>query len=131
MKIGQVFDPRNNALNAWRLILATGVILLHAHLFTKQHLPEIHQFLRDGWVDGFFAISGFLITGSWLKKSKTRIYFAARALRILQAYGHVSSSPHSSSPPQPAPLVCHPKSDTSSRTAHSCLYRGHRPGLLT
>jgi peptidoglycan/LPS O-acetylase OafA/YrhL len=83
VKIGQVFDPRNNALNAWRLILATGVILIHAYLLTKQHLPEIHQFLRDGWVDGFFAISGFLITGSWLKKSKSRIYFAARALRIL------------------------------------------------
>jgi peptidoglycan/LPS O-acetylase OafA/YrhL len=63
--------------------LASGVILLHAFLLTKEHLPEFHQFLRDGWVDGFFAISGFLIAGSWLNKSKSRIYFAARALRIL------------------------------------------------
>jgi peptidoglycan/LPS O-acetylase OafA/YrhL len=81
-RLGRIFDPRNNALNAWRLTLATGVILLHSYLLTKQHLPEIHQFLRDGWVDGFFAISGFLITGSWLNKSKPRAYFTARALRI-------------------------------------------------
>ncbi len=83
MNLEQAYDPRNNALNAWRLTLASGVIFLHSFLLTKQHLPEIHQFLRDGWVDGFFAISGFLIAGSWLNKAKSRTYFAARALRIL------------------------------------------------
>jgi peptidoglycan/LPS O-acetylase OafA/YrhL len=79
-KLDHVFDPRNNALNAWRLTLATGVILVHAYLFTRHHVPAI---LNPGWVDGFFAISGFLITGSWLNKPKPRTYFAARALRIL------------------------------------------------
>jgi peptidoglycan/LPS O-acetylase OafA/YrhL len=80
--LDHVFDPRNNALNAWRLILASGVILTHAYLFTGHPMP--HLFLGRGlWVDGFFAISGFLITGSWLNKRKTRTYFSARALRIL------------------------------------------------
>ncbi|UUO01971.1 acyltransferase [Mycolicibacterium novocastrense] len=83
MYVGQAFDPRNNALNSWRLVLASGVILLHAYLLTKEHLPDVHQFLRDGWVDGFFAISGFLITASWLKKPQPRVYFIARGLRIL------------------------------------------------
>lgn len=78
--LGQVFDPRNNALNAWRLALATGVIFAHAYLFAGHHLPAL---LRFGWVDGFFAISGYLITGSWLSKPRARTYFAARALRIL------------------------------------------------
>jgi peptidoglycan/LPS O-acetylase OafA/YrhL len=78
-KLDHVFDPRNNALNAWRLTLATGVIFAHAYLFTG-HLPAAY---RVGWVDGFFAISGFLITGSWLNKPRSRTYFAARALRIL------------------------------------------------
>ena len=80
-KLEQVFDPRNNALNAWRLTLATGVILVHAYLFTGHSQPS--QIFGAGWVDGFFAISGFLITGSWLNKPKPRTYFAARALRIL------------------------------------------------
>ena len=79
------FDPKNNSLNAWRLILASGVILSHAYLFTGQHMPAEFFLGRGVWVDGFFAISGFLITGSWLHKPKTRTYFVARALRILPA----------------------------------------------
>jgi peptidoglycan/LPS O-acetylase OafA/YrhL len=79
-KLDHVFDPRNNALNVWRLTLATGVILAHAYLFCGHRLPAIY---RVGWVDGFFAISGFLITASWLNKPRLRTYFAARALRIL------------------------------------------------
>jgi len=79
LKLDRAFDPRNNALNAWRLILATGVIFAHAYPFTGHQLPVTYRF---GWVDGFFAISGFLITGSWLNKPG-RIYFAARTLRIL------------------------------------------------
>jgi peptidoglycan/LPS O-acetylase OafA/YrhL len=81
-KLDHVFDPRNNALNAWRLTLATGVILVHSYLFIRHHLSA-NPLLNAGWVDGFFAISGFLITGSWLNKPKPRTYFAARALRIL------------------------------------------------
>jgi peptidoglycan/LPS O-acetylase OafA/YrhL len=85
MKLGQEFDPRSNALNAWRLTLATGVILCHSWPLTGRRVSfePAHQLLRDVWVDGFFAISGFLITASWLSNPRLRTYFAARGLRIL------------------------------------------------
>jgi peptidoglycan/LPS O-acetylase OafA/YrhL len=83
--LGEEFDPRNNALNAWRLTLATGVILWHSFTLTGREvsLAPVHQLLRDGWVDGFFAISGFLITWSWFRHPNVRKYFVARGLRIL------------------------------------------------
>lgn len=83
--IGEVFDPKNNALNAWRLILATGVILCHAWPLTGRRIgfEPIHQLMEDVWVDGFFAISGFLITWSWFRQKRTRDYFFARGLRLL------------------------------------------------
>jgi peptidoglycan/LPS O-acetylase OafA/YrhL len=37
-------------------------------------------------VDGFFAISGFLITSSWLGNPRVRDYFVARGLRILPGF---------------------------------------------
>src|SRR5271170_3329341 len=85
MKLGEQFDPRDNALNAWRLTLATGVILCHSWPLTGRRVSfePVHQLLRDVWVDGFFAISGFLITASWLSNPRLRNYFSARGLRIL------------------------------------------------
>jgi len=84
-KLGQVFDPRNNALNAWRLVLATGVILWHSWPLTGHRVPyaPVEQLLEQVWVDGFFAVSGFLITASWLRNPRLRDYAVARALRIL------------------------------------------------
>ncbi|OYN75032.1 acyltransferase family protein [Mycolicibacterium sphagni] len=79
------FDPRRNALNACRLVMATGVIVYHSWLLTGRHLSfaPAHQLLRDVWVDGFFTISGFLITWSWFRHPRVRQYFVARGLRIL------------------------------------------------
>jgi hypothetical protein len=67
------------------LTLATGVIVWHSFPLTGRHVPyaPAHQFLSDVWVDGFFAISGFLITASWLSNPRLRNYFVARGLRIL------------------------------------------------
>jgi peptidoglycan/LPS O-acetylase OafA/YrhL len=83
--LGEVFDPRANALNAWRLGLALAVIVWHSWVLTGHPAPPfaIHQFATQDFVDGFFAISGFLIPASWLSKPRLRDYALARGLRIL------------------------------------------------
>jgi peptidoglycan/LPS O-acetylase OafA/YrhL len=88
MKLAQAFDPRSNALNAFRLALASGVILWHCYFLTGRNIPfaPARQLLGAIWVDGFFAISGFLITSSWLGKPRVRDYFVARGLRILPGF---------------------------------------------
>ncbi|WP_025737550.1 acyltransferase family protein [Mycobacterium genavense] len=85
MKLGQAFDPRRNALNALRLAMAIEVILWHSFPVRGGALPAtpVRQLLFSVGVDGFFAISGFLITASWLNHPKLRSFLAARALRIL------------------------------------------------
>lgn len=84
MTLGQIFDPRRNALNAWRLALATGVILWHSFPLTgRMPFAPFVQLLGLGFVDGFFAVSGYLIVGSWLRNPRPRQYFIARCLRIL------------------------------------------------
>ena len=84
MKLGQVFDPRNNALNMWRLMLATSVILCHSWPLTGRRVlyAPVAQLLDQVGVDGFFTLSGFLITASWLRNPRLREYFVARGLRI-------------------------------------------------
>ncbi|MEB4210608.1 acyltransferase [Mycobacterium sp. 94-17] len=85
MKLGQAFDPRNNALNAFRLAFAASVILYHSFPLTGRQLSPapVRHLLSSVGVDGFFAISGFLITASWLNNPQLREFFVARALRIL------------------------------------------------
>lgn len=84
VSLAHVFDPKNNALNAWRLVLATIVILWHSWPLTGHPLPNhvVVKLLSQVGVDGFFAVSGFLITSSWMRKPNAREYFIARGLRI-------------------------------------------------
>jgi peptidoglycan/LPS O-acetylase OafA/YrhL len=88
MTLGQVFDPRKNALNSWRLALAMLVIVFHSFPLTGRDVPfaPARQLLREIGVDGFFAISGFLIIASWLGNPRLRNYFVARAFRILPGF---------------------------------------------
>ncbi|WP_108921100.1 acyltransferase family protein [Mycobacterium montefiorense] len=85
MKLGQVLDPRRNALNALRLAMAAEVILWHSFAVTGRIPPSapVRQLLFGVGVDGFFAISGFLITRSWVNNPNVRDYLIARILRIL------------------------------------------------
>lgn len=54
MKLGQVFDPRKNALNALRLALAAEVMLFHSWPITGHTLPKTFlQLLFSVGVDGF------------------------------------------------------------------------------
>ncbi|TXI39651.1 MAG: acyltransferase [Mycobacterium sp.] len=84
MKLEQAFDPRHNALNLWRLILATGVIFWHSFPLTGNTIdfqPAV-RLLSEVWVDGFFTVSGFLITASWMRRPHLGEYWRARFLRI-------------------------------------------------
>ncbi|RUP01494.1 MAG: acyltransferase [Mycobacterium sp.] len=88
MKLAQAFDPRRNALNAFRLALAISVIVWHSFPLTGHFMPSaaIQQFAGSIGVDGFFAISGYLITSSWLRHPRLRDYSVARGLRILPGF---------------------------------------------
>ena len=81
--LGQAFDPKRNVLNALRLVFAAGVILQHSWPLTGRSFDTpFDQLFQQLWVDGFFVISGFLITASWLHNPRMRDYVAARFLRI-------------------------------------------------
>jgi peptidoglycan/LPS O-acetylase OafA/YrhL len=81
------FDPRANSLNALRVALAAVVIVSHA--WPTGGFGEDPKLGGEGagrWaVAGFFAISGFLVTGS-----RTQLgfggYLARRAARILPGF---------------------------------------------
>jgi len=75
---------RDNALNTLRLVLAAVVILEHS--YSLVHGPGGPLPYAGGFaVDGFFAISGFLIAGSRTRMGM-RPYLWRRALRIVPAY---------------------------------------------
>lgn len=82
--LGQVFDPRRNALTLWRLILAVGVVFWHSWPLTGREmtLEPAARLLSDMFADGFFVISGFLITAAWIRRPHLKEYWASRVLRI-------------------------------------------------
>ena len=78
----QAFDPRNNALNAVRLALALGVIFWHSYPLSGRDISfgPAREIMAEVWVDGFFAISGFLIVRSWTRRPDVRAYLKAREI---------------------------------------------------
>jgi peptidoglycan/LPS O-acetylase OafA/YrhL len=80
------FDPRDNGLNAIRLALAFLVIISHSwSLGGFGYEPRIGDATIGRFaVGGFFAISGFLVTGSRLRLS-AGAYGLRRFLRIFPA----------------------------------------------
>ncbi len=89
----QYTNHRNNNFNLLRFALASLVILSHA--------PELHDGNREREVltrlfhtlsfgelavDGFFLLSGYLITQSWQREPRAYRFFIKRVLRILPAF---------------------------------------------
>lgn len=85
--LSSAFDPRLNGLNLLRLLLATGVIIHHSFLVLGIPITGVYaKLLQEGFVDGFFAISGYLIVSSWHRNPRWWPYLRARALRILPGF---------------------------------------------
>jgi peptidoglycan/LPS O-acetylase OafA/YrhL len=84
---GQPYPYRDNSLNLFRLILAGLVLVAHSfHIAGEGDGPSIQGENLGGWaVAGFFAISGFLITGSRLKHTAGN-YIVHRVARIFPAF---------------------------------------------
>jgi len=78
-----VFNPKLNALNAIRLLLAASVIVAHSWPLTGR---EFSGHLITLGVDGFFILSGYLIAGSWARRPDWRAFLLARARRILPGF---------------------------------------------
>lgn len=86
--IAATLDPRRNGLNLLRLVLAVGVIFYHSYRLTGRPIEPapLEQALSNLWVDGFFALSGFLIVGSWVRRPQALTYLRHRLLRIYPAF---------------------------------------------
>ncbi len=82
------FNPRRNSLNFLRLVLAVSVIVSHSWpLGGYGRNPGVgNQLLGDWAVDGFFAISGYLIISSRLNSHSLIDFFWRRVLRIWPAF---------------------------------------------
>ncbi|MEW1954419.1 acyltransferase [Terrabacter sp. NPDC080008] len=75
---------RDNALNAIRLLLAVFVVVDHSFKAATGQ-PGPWPYLGGFAVDGFFAISGYLIAGSRIRTGM-RPYLWSRGLRIMPGY---------------------------------------------
>lgn len=81
------FDPRRNALDALRLLLAGTVAVVHTLQLGFGHQPQAGATdVGSLAVDGFFVLSGFLVTMSYLRLNSLRRYVWHRALRILPGF---------------------------------------------
>jgi peptidoglycan/LPS O-acetylase OafA/YrhL len=82
---------RNNSFDLLRLVAACSVLLSHCFALSGQGaLEPAVRYTRYGSlgeiaVDVFFVISGYLITGSYLRSRNLVDYVGKRALRLLPA----------------------------------------------
>lgn len=82
--LGEAFTDRRNALGTVRLVLALAVVASHAFLVLGA-ATELTQQLGAWAVNGFFALSGYLIAASRWRLGFGRFVWH-RALRILPAF---------------------------------------------
>lgn len=82
-------DSKRNTLNFVRLVLASAVIYRHAQVVTSGTVETSNwnsQIFGQMPVDGFFAVSGYLIAGSWIRNPQPRQFLASRIARIYPAF---------------------------------------------
>lgn len=76
--------PVPNNMGLVRYVLAFAVIVSHFNILTGSDLR--FPIDCDVAVGGFFALSGFLVYGGYLRKANLRHYVVARMVRLLPAY---------------------------------------------
>ncbi|MGQ7297585.1 acyltransferase family protein [Quadrisphaera sp. KR29] len=85
--LAEAYDPRRNAFDVVRLVLAGTVAVTHAMELALGWQPRIGRTDVSALaVDGFFVLSGFLITASWLRLGSLPRFAWHRALRILPGF---------------------------------------------
>lgn len=81
------YQPRSNSMDVLRLVLASMVAVVHASAIAYGHQPHLWGTqVGDLAVDGFFVLSGFLITSSYLRLQAPVKYVWHRFLRIMPAF---------------------------------------------
>lgn len=83
---GNILD--NNCFDFIRMVLAINIVMQHlATLSQNTTLSVLNQFSNsDIAVKGFFVISGFLVSKSYINTKSIKEYYIKRARRILPAY---------------------------------------------
>jgi peptidoglycan/LPS O-acetylase OafA/YrhL len=86
--LADVAKGRDNNFNLIRMVMASMVLVHHGFVLTGHPIAStnlltrlVHNFGEIG-VDGFFVISGFLVTRSLLSRHDVGAFVAARVLRI-------------------------------------------------
>jgi peptidoglycan/LPS O-acetylase OafA/YrhL len=84
----EVFDPKLNAFNALRLLMALLVVVWHSFPLTATPVTfePLRQIFSRLPVDVFFTVSGFLIVSSWVRNPRVVAFVRARVLRIFPAF---------------------------------------------
>jgi peptidoglycan/LPS O-acetylase OafA/YrhL len=83
---GRELDPKKNSLNLIRLVLAAAVLFSHSFPLSGHEEPQWGGKTLGSWaVIGFFAISGYLITGARFRSDGGR-YLINRVVRIFPGY---------------------------------------------
>ena len=78
---GELADGRTNNYDFLRFLFAAAVILAHSFPFVGRGIDPLSWISLNGTysgdiaVDGFFAISGCLVTASWLRSRGLLDYF--------------------------------------------------------
>jgi peptidoglycan/LPS O-acetylase OafA/YrhL len=87
--LGSAYDPARNNFDFLRFVLAALVLWSHSYSLAgaMDPLRRLSGQLNGGGlgVEGFFVISGFLVTQSWHRSATTAAFARKRALRLFPA----------------------------------------------
>jgi peptidoglycan/LPS O-acetylase OafA/YrhL len=87
LSLAERFDPCRNNFTLQRLLLAAIVVLVHGQSLSSNTQPSVFKAdLGELAVDGFFVLSGFLVTRSALRLDSVRRFAWHRLLRILPGF---------------------------------------------